>query len=171
MQHLAELQDNQPSASGLIYKSVKFMAPTKRCPAKKGQSSDKLPRVPCYIRLKYQIRLKLHSCVPNGVLHLESDSRRSRCGRIQLFVKLILVVVSLAAKTWKILTFVVALPGVAVCMLNMYLKEQNHSHEQPEFVPYSHLRIRSKVRLHAAEIILRSVFNRNLRLCSSVFSF
>ncbi|XP_028314358.1 cytochrome c oxidase subunit 6A1, mitochondrial [Gouania willdenowi] len=49
-----------------------------------------------------------------------------------------------ATKTWKILTFVVALPGVAVCMLNMYLKEQQHSHEQPEFVPYSHLRIRSK---------------------------
>ncbi|KAM3610171.1 uncharacterized protein V6R79_000042 [Siganus canaliculatus] len=48
------------------------------------------------------------------------------------------------AKTWKILTFVVALPGVAVCMLNMFIKEQNHSHEQPEFVPYSHLRIRSK---------------------------
>ncbi|KAM8760231.1 cytochrome c oxidase subunit 6A1, mitochondrial [Acanthopagrus schlegelii] len=49
-----------------------------------------------------------------------------------------------SARTWKILTFVVALPGVAVCMLNMYLKEQSHSHEQPEFVPYSHLRIRSK---------------------------
>lgn len=57
------------------------------------------------------------------------------------------------ARTWKILTFVVALPGVAVCMLNMYLKEQSHSHEQPEFVPYSHLRIRSKVRLHAASVI------------------
>ncbi|XP_040051398.1 cytochrome c oxidase subunit 6A1, mitochondrial [Gasterosteus aculeatus] len=49
-----------------------------------------------------------------------------------------------SGRTWKILTFVVALPGVAVCMLNMYLKEQQHSHEQPEFVPYSHLRIRSK---------------------------
>ncbi|KAG8012240.1 Cytochrome c oxidase subunit 6A [Nibea albiflora] len=49
-----------------------------------------------------------------------------------------------SAKTWKILTYVVALPGVAVCMLNMYLKEQNHSHEQPEFIPYTHLRIRSK---------------------------
>ncbi|XP_043102588.1 cytochrome c oxidase subunit 6A, mitochondrial [Puntigrus tetrazona] len=49
-----------------------------------------------------------------------------------------------AAKTWKILSFVVALPGVAVCMLNTYLRIQQHSHEQPEFIPYSHLRIRSK---------------------------
>ncbi|XP_076010105.1 cytochrome c oxidase subunit 6A1, mitochondrial [Genypterus blacodes] len=49
-----------------------------------------------------------------------------------------------AIKTWKILTFVVALPAVAVCKVNMDLKEQQHSHEQPEFVPYSHLRIRSK---------------------------
>ncbi|XP_020486765.1 cytochrome c oxidase subunit 6A1, mitochondrial [Labrus bergylta] len=49
-----------------------------------------------------------------------------------------------AARTWKILSFVVALPGVAVCMLNMYLKEQSHTHEQPDFVPYAHLRIRSK---------------------------
>lgn len=53
------------------------------------------------------------------------------------------------AKTWKILSFVVALPGVAVCMLNTFLKEKEHSHDaQPEFVPYSHLRIRTKVRRH-----------------------
>ncbi|CAL8304255.1 unnamed protein product [Merluccius merluccius] len=49
-----------------------------------------------------------------------------------------------SAKTWKILSFVVALPGVAVCMLNAYLKMQAHSHEPPEFVPYTHLRLRSK---------------------------
>ncbi|CAI9588863.1 unnamed protein product [Staurois parvus] len=46
-------------------------------------------------------------------------------------------------RTWKILTYVVALPGVAVCMLNAYLKTQHHSHERPEFVPYEHLRIRA----------------------------
>ncbi|XP_062343105.1 cytochrome c oxidase subunit 6A, mitochondrial [Osmerus eperlanus] len=49
-----------------------------------------------------------------------------------------------AAKTWKILSFVLALPGVAVCMANVYMKTQAHTHDNPEFVPYPHLRIRTK---------------------------
>ncbi|XP_042361030.1 cytochrome c oxidase subunit 6A, mitochondrial [Plectropomus leopardus] len=48
------------------------------------------------------------------------------------------------ARTWKILTFVLAVPGVGVCIANAYMKGKAHSHEQPEFVPYSHLRIRTK---------------------------
>ncbi|GLH10033.1 Cytochrome c oxidase subunit 6A, mitochondrial [Gryllus bimaculatus] len=47
-------------------------------------------------------------------------------------------------KLWKSLSFFVALPGVGICMLNAYLKHQEESHEQPEFVPYEHLRIRTK---------------------------
>lgn len=51
------------------------------------------------------------------------------------------------ARTWKILTIVLAFPGVSVCIANAYMKAQAHSHEQLEFVPYSHLRIRTKVSL------------------------
>ncbi|KAG7492192.1 hypothetical protein MATL_G00011850 [Megalops atlanticus] len=47
------------------------------------------------------------------------------------------------AKTWKTLSYVVALPGVAVCMVNAWMKMQ-HSHGAPEFTPYPHLRIRTK---------------------------
>ncbi|XP_069786538.1 cytochrome c oxidase subunit 6A1, mitochondrial-like [Narcine bancroftii] len=49
-----------------------------------------------------------------------------------------------SGRMWKILTFVVAIPGVSVCMLNCYLKAQHHTHEQHKFVAYDHLRIRSK---------------------------
>lgn len=48
------------------------------------------------------------------------------------------------AKMWKRLSFFVALPGVALCWVNAYVLGEHH-HERPEFKPYAHLYIRSKV--------------------------
>uniref|UniRef100_A0A3B3V0D0 Cytochrome c oxidase subunit n=1 Tax=Poecilia latipinna TaxID=48699 RepID=A0A3B3V0D0_9TELE len=62
--------------------------------------------------------------------------------KLKCFSRKFLRLSSKPAKTWKILTIVVAFPGVGVCMANAFMKAQEH--EQPEFVPYSHLRIRSK---------------------------
>jgi len=49
-------------------------------------------------------------------------------------------------RLWKLLSFFVAVPGVGVCIVNSQLKEkEHHAHwEQPEFAPYSHLRMRTK---------------------------
>ncbi|XP_076066698.1 cytochrome c oxidase subunit 6A, mitochondrial-like [Oratosquilla oratoria] len=49
-----------------------------------------------------------------------------------------------AMKNWKLLSYIVALPGVGVCMLNAWLNEPEGGHPRPEFVPYEHLRIRNK---------------------------
>ncbi|XP_062994408.1 cytochrome c oxidase subunit 6A2, mitochondrial [Elgaria multicarinata webbii] len=49
-----------------------------------------------------------------------------------------------SGRTWKILSFVVALPGVAVCMLNVWLQQKNHPRSPPEFIPFQHLRLRTK---------------------------
>lgn len=45
------------------------------------------------------------------------------------------------------LSFLVALPGVGVCFINAQLKEkEEHEHfHRPEFKPYAHLRLRTKV--------------------------
>merc|ERR1712121_579506 len=50
------------------------------------------------------------------------------------------------SQTWKWLSLLVALPGVGLCWINAYLKEaEHHAHyERPEFVPYEHLRLRTK---------------------------
>ena len=55
-----------------------------------------------------------------------------------------------------------AMPGVVVCMANCYMKQQaheEHGHENPEFVPYPHLRIRTKVRHEPQRVIPRLELN------------
>ncbi|XP_075580861.1 cytochrome c oxidase subunit 6A2, mitochondrial [Pelecanus crispus] len=47
-------------------------------------------------------------------------------------------------RTWRALSFLVALPAVGVCMLNVRLEQRRGHHKPPEFVAYHHLRIRTK---------------------------
>ncbi|XP_055854212.1 cytochrome c oxidase subunit 6A, mitochondrial [Episyrphus balteatus] len=48
-------------------------------------------------------------------------------------------------KLWKRLTIFVAMPAVGLCMLNAYLKHQEHAHHpRPAFVKYEYLGIRNK---------------------------
>ncbi|XP_006204870.1 cytochrome c oxidase subunit 6A1, mitochondrial [Vicugna pacos] len=49
-----------------------------------------------------------------------------------------------SARMWKTLTYFVALPGVGVSMLNVFLKTHHGEEERPEFIAYPHLRVRSK---------------------------
>lgn len=48
-------------------------------------------------------------------------------------------------KLWKKMSFFVALPAIALGMLNAYLAHQEEHHERPEFVAYDYLRVRTKV--------------------------
>ncbi|XP_031573271.1 cytochrome c oxidase subunit 6A, mitochondrial-like [Actinia tenebrosa] len=48
-------------------------------------------------------------------------------------------------KTWKLISGIVAVPALILCTYNAYVCEvEHHTHPRPEFVPYSHLRIRNK---------------------------
>lgn len=48
-------------------------------------------------------------------------------------------------KKWKMISLLVALPGVAVGYINAFVLHCSHP-ERPEFVPYPYLRMRTKVR-------------------------
>lgn len=60
---------------------------------------------------------------------------------------------------WKALTYFVALPGVGVSMLNVFLKSRHEEHERPPFVAYPHLRIRTKVRAAPLPVLQASVIS------------
>ncbi|XP_014240102.1 cytochrome c oxidase subunit 6A2, mitochondrial-like [Cimex lectularius] len=47
-------------------------------------------------------------------------------------------------KFWKKLTFFVAFPACALCMLSCYLEHQKGDHSRTEYFKYEHLRIRTK---------------------------
>ena len=49
-------------------------------------------------------------------------------------------------KMWKIMTFVICLPGIALSTF-VNLGPNAEHHHRPEFVPYEYMRIRSKVKL------------------------
>lgn len=56
-------------------------------------------------------------------------------------------------KTWKLISIFVAIPGCLLCTYNAVLKEkEHHTHPRPEFLPYSHLRLRKKVGEEVFEI-------------------
>ncbi|EDO47567.1 predicted protein [Nematostella vectensis] len=48
-------------------------------------------------------------------------------------------------KTWRNVSAFVAIPAIGICIYNAYkLEQEHHHHPRPDFVEYSHLRIRSK---------------------------
>ncbi|XP_012258957.1 cytochrome c oxidase subunit 6A2, mitochondrial-like [Athalia rosae] len=50
-----------------------------------------------------------------------------------------------AIKFWKNLSYFVAFPAIILCTVNTYLvHEEEHKQPRPEFIPYDHLRIRTK---------------------------
>uniref|UniRef100_A0A8C4UH81 Uncharacterized protein n=1 Tax=Falco tinnunculus TaxID=100819 RepID=A0A8C4UH81_FALTI len=50
-----------------------------------------------------------------------------------------------SGRTWRALSLLVALPAVGLCMLNVAVEQRRHPPQPPKFLPYHHLRIRTKV--------------------------
>ncbi|CAG0919454.1 unnamed protein product [Notodromas monacha] len=48
------------------------------------------------------------------------------------------------ALLWKRLTFFGAFPAIGLCAVSTAMDIKNHPHDPPEFIPYEHLRIRTK---------------------------
>ena len=57
--------------------------------------------------------------------------------------------VSASSKFWKFLLFAVGFPAVIIAKINADIREAEHAEhfQRPEFIPYEHLRLRTKVSL------------------------
>lgn len=54
---------------------------------------------------------------------------------------------------WRNLTYFVGLPAVALCMVNAYLMSAEEDHTPPEFAPYEHMRVRTKVLYREGDVV------------------
>lgn len=80
-----------------------------------------------------------------------------------------------AMNMWRNLTYFVAFPAIGLCMINTYLMHQEEDHTPPEFIPYEHLRIRTKVHLCVNYCSLQVtiqilIISNNLRIGGPRFS-
>ena len=103
------------------------------------------------------------------------------CWIFKIILKILFSILAGGYKLWKRLSFFVAIPAVALCMLNTYLKHQedHETYVRPEFVKYEHLRIRNKrfpwgegnKSLFHVRLIIQIVKHLKIILIHILFSF
>ena len=69
---------------------------------------------------------------------------------ISLYIYIHVFVFSASIRTWRIMSYLVAVPACVILGINTYLVETEHkAHwKQPEFLPYEHLNLRTKVKIN-----------------------
>ncbi|XP_063615440.1 cytochrome c oxidase subunit 6A, mitochondrial-like, partial [Penaeus indicus] len=104
---------------------------------KEDQSQIVLSLIPIILSLIY--------CWVQGI-HLEKYGNQESLGlipwiRSKASNTKIFSLITGGTKQWKMLSYLVALPAVALCMVNAFMSGE---HGRPEFIAYEHLRLRTK---------------------------